>query len=497
MTQTGCYDALEDEEEELEMLQEEYQMIRPSYDYSAATVSKEDHLSWVEETAQEMIERENLPMAVLRPTSIQEPKVMRGITAGIGKDLNSQPDQERIIDGHFDDQTIATGQASTAKLRRESQYAPTATTSGVSKAKQIPLATDSPSIMAEDDLSTVYSDVYRPVQRPSTFMDNNSWDEPEPVEETTVQVNQNRWMYNGVYFPCFGLLVPPLFGSDIFPLPPKQEKYHFNLMMDRPTGHYDGNPNSKYEDEIRRFMKTYLNSFRGTSLSFNTFDGLDEGLSKWAAKFPFASVRWGQTAQAAESTVRGKTFEPVELNPRLMEGARDRLPHITGKNQISTTGAAHHQPVQPFRSKEILINRQQKQDVQKLKDFLGNSDLGQSSIKTQYDQFTKVVENFRKNGGKFKPPRAVIRKTINAIRDIKGVDDMQVWLMENQSKSQEFHAYHDEWANGPLLKQYYTTTHRIKLSSYMLTCLTYDHFLNFRKQVIFVTKMIIKINVSF
>ena len=480
MSQTGDYETIEPEEVELEEFQENYQMIRPSFDFSAATYSKTEHLSWAEESAHEMAEREKLPTAVIRPDS---PKVMRGITAGIGADLNSQPGQERIVDAFFDDDTIATDQASTAKLRRQSQYAPTTSTT-TPKPTKIPLDRGlSVNEWAVDDASTISTNIYRPVQRPSDFVDQSPWDHEVSQEEPSINIEHNRWMHNGVYFPCFGILVPPLFGTEIFPLPPRQEKYHFNLVMDRPTGHYDGNPNGKYEDEIRRFMKTYLNTFNRTSLAFTIFDDLNESIQKWTSKFPFSSVRWGQTASASEYSVQGTSFRSVEQNPRLLDGAKDQLPRNTGNNQVSTTGAAQHNPVPPIRSKEILIDRQQRQDVQKLKDFLGNTDIGQSLIKANYDQFMKVVENFRKNGGKFKQPKNAIRKTISAVRDINSIEDMQKWLLQTQAKDGDFNAYHDDWANGPLVAKYYTTTHRIRLSGYMLTCLGYDHFMNIRDQV--------------
>ena len=169
MSQTACYEDMEPEEEELEIFQEDYQMIRPSFDFSATEVTKEEHLSW----AQENIERENLPTAVLRPTTPTQHQVMRGICSGIGMDINSQPGIERVV-GNFDDATIGTSDASTAKLRRPSQYAPTADNS---KSRKIPLATDEAGTVRSDwdfDIeydgqSTISTSTYRPVQRPADF----------------------------------------------------------------------------------------------------------------------------------------------------------------------------------------------------------------------------------------------------------------------------------------------------------------------------------------
>ena len=169
MTQTACYEDMEPEEEELEIFQEDYQMLRPSFDFSAAQVTKEEHLSW----AMENIERENLPTAVLRPTTPTQHQVMRGITSGVGMDLNSQPGVERVV-GNFDDATIGTSDASTANIRRQSQYAPT---SDNSKAKKIPLGDESVNTarsswefeMEYDGQSTISASTYRPIPRPDDY----------------------------------------------------------------------------------------------------------------------------------------------------------------------------------------------------------------------------------------------------------------------------------------------------------------------------------------
>ena len=291
-------------------------------------------------------------------------------------------------------------------------------------------------------------------------------------------------MSNGVYFPCFGIFVGPLFGTEVFPLPPRQEKVHFNLVTGRPTDHYDGNPNGQYEIEIRRYMKKVLNSFIRTP-TFNLFDDLDFSQAKWYEKFPFAKIRWGQKVAASAATPTMDAFRPIERNPNLFNEAPDRLPEYKGKCLVKTTGAPEHTPVAPIQSKDHLIARKQQLDVEKIKDFLGNSDQGQSAAVLEYKKFMEVVEHFRKNGGDFKPPANVIRKTLAIIRDVDSVPDMQKWLLLQQSNGTDFHAYHDTWANRKLIEAAVSTTQRAKISSYMLTCLEYNHFLYIRNQVSF------------
>ena len=291
-------------------------------------------------------------------------------------------------------------------------------------------------------------------------------------------------MANGVYFPCFGLLVGPLFGTEIFPLPPRQEKYHFNLVMGRPTDHYDGNPNGKYEIEIRKFMTKYLKSFIRTPTSFQAFEDLDSSKLKWTEKFPFSMVRWGQKVSAAESAPMLKRFVPVETNPDLFNNAYDQVPVFTGKMLVKTTGASTHTPIPPIQSVDTLINRQQKLEVKKIKDFLGSSDQGQSPVFQSYERFTEIVQHFRQNGGNFKAPSRVIRKILVLRRDILTVKDMEKWMLESQHKGSDFNAYHDGWTNRKILDQHLSYTEKARLSTLMLTFLEYNHFLEIRTQVI-------------
>ena len=309
-----------------------------------------------------------------------------------------------------------------------------------------------------------------------------TWDTETITDDPEISVPANKWMSNGVYFPCFGLLVGPLFGTEIFPLPPKQEKYHFNLVMGRPTDHYDGNPNGKYEIEIRNFMDKYLKSFIRTSTSFQLFDDLDMNKHKWTEKFPFSSVRWGQKVTAAAQSPTQKPFTPIERNPNLFNQAYDQLPRYTGKALVKTTGASTHTPIPPIKSKETLIDRQQQLEVKKIKDFLGSSDKGQSPIFQSYERYTEIVQHFRKNGGQFKAPQRILRKVLNLTRDVLTVNDMEKWILQNQSKS-DFNAYHDGWTNRKLLEQHLSHTDKARLSTLMLTFLEYNHFMEIRTQV--------------
>ena len=223
MTQTGTYNPIDPDENQLEIQKELANMIRPAMDFSSFSVPKTVEVPiWAQETFQEQQEQENLPMAVLRPKT---PKIstMRGITSGIGMDINSQPGVERIV-AIPDDGTIKTSQASTAKIRRESNYVPTDDESIPSTStndNRNPRKIDMSKPTSERyQPSTSSDETYRPINRPDHLIQELD-DSDEFLEESSINLHRTSGTFNGVYFPCFGMFSAPLFGTDIFPLPPR------------------------------------------------------------------------------------------------------------------------------------------------------------------------------------------------------------------------------------------------------------------------------------
>ena len=288
---------------------------------------------------------------------------MRGITSGIGMDLNSEPGQERIM-AIPDDATIKTSQASTAKIRRQSDYVPTDDESFQSTSthdNRHPRKIDISRPTSERyQPSTSSDETYRPIHRPD-HLHQDPDDSDEFLEDSSINLIRTSGTFNGVYFPCFGIFSAPLFGTDIFPLPPRQEKYHFNLMMNEPTDHYDGNPNSKYEDEIRRFMKDQVSAFEKTSISFNAQRFLDRQMEIWWKKFPLASIRWGETVAAYEALPPlRERFYSVEVNPNLLTDRTDHLRVALGNVKTKQTVSGVHNQPKPVKSKYRLFEKIQK-----------------------------------------------------------------------------------------------------------------------------------------
>ena len=483
MTQTGTYDKVTQEEEDLETQREKFHMIRPALDYSAVSMSKTETLSWAQEMFEEDQKREKLPTAVLRPSTPSKPEqLMRGVNDGIHKELNSNPDEERIFK-QPDDATIRSTEASTAKLRRPSQYLPTDVESAASdetlKPQKISMATGS-RYVGHDAPSGSSDETYQPAQKPDYLDHLDTFD--EMMDEKNIVIEKTSGTFNGVYFPCFGIFASPLYGTEIFPLPPKQEKYHLNLLMGKPTDHYDGNPNSSYEDEIRRFMNPIIFAYDKMGARVNDQSALNHRLNVMADKFPYSSSRVGESVTVFRPMMEIENMRSVEHNPGMLTSETDFATVRRGTNQTKSTVTGLHNPPKPIESKDRLINKKQQLEAEKLRLFIGEADFRQSSTMETFDKFTKVVEHFRKNGGSFQSPSSPIRR-LAVLREIITVTDMQDWLVKNQGRQGNFNAYHDDWCQGPLLAKRFTQTERTRASMFMLTCLDFHNFMNIRDQV--------------
>ena len=253
-------------------------------------------------------------------------------------------------------------------------------------------------------------------------------------------------------------------------------------MMNEPTDHYDGNPDSKYEDEVRKFMEHQIFAFEKTSTSFNSQRLMTDQADLWMQKFPNASIRWGETVAAYNAPTEREKFHSVEINPKLLDNRRDHVRVALGNVKTKGTVTGLHNQPKPVKSKDRLIARQQQLESDKLKLFLGEADFRQSTTMTAYDQFTRVIQHFRINGGSFKTPPKIIAKMAELIKDVNSIPDMQRWLVSNQGKT-DFNAFHEEWTKTPLMNKRMGHSDRVRRTDDMLTCLEYHNFIQIRTKV--------------
>ena len=101
------------------------------------------------------------------------------------------------------------------------------------------------------------------------------------------------------------MLCPPLFGTRLFPLCAKQERVHFDVATNGALGHYDGEPNQSYEEDIRKYMNRMFDGWDHQSEEYNYLQ--DWSTSKprdYTTKFPFSTHRF-----------KDKCYSKKEINP--------------------------------------------------------------------------------------------------------------------------------------------------------------------------------------
>ena len=84
-----------------------------------------------------------------------------------------------------------------------------------------------------------------------------------------------------------------MYGSRLFPLAAKQERVHFDVATKGAVGHYDGEPNQAYEEDIKKYMNRMFSGWDHQSDSSNYLqDWSVTRAADYEAKFPFSIHRY-------------------------------------------------------------------------------------------------------------------------------------------------------------------------------------------------------------
>ena len=146
-------------------------------------------------------------------------------------------------------------------------------------------------------------------------------------DNITLPPARQKALFKGRYFPSFGLLCPPLAGTEIFPVSPRMEKLHFAVAAEMPMDHFDGEPQQQYLDDIKEYMAPIFESYQLSNKDrylhrFKNPNFNDE----WSKKFPYASHRF-QEGNSIRSKVGAEEVFKVNLetNPNLLDNYKENL----------------------------------------------------------------------------------------------------------------------------------------------------------------------------
>ena len=288
---------------------------------------------------------------------------------------------------------------------------------------------------------------------------------------------RKKALYRGRYFPCFGLLCAPLAGTEIFPYSPKMEKLHFVVMMDMPLDHFDGEPHSKYLDDIKAHMRLVFDSYQTSTkdrfLYRHKNNELDE---QWEMKFPFCSHRFYEANAVRSEIGEDEIFTTnLESNPRLFEGYRENIVPISELRENHGRGSRFaHQQNQVVRSRqaEQQESRQLGVTANQMKvlssDSLENTDV----FGRKFDTFLMVAKRFLDKGHKSISSHGEI-PMIN-LQMFNSYEQFEDWIFQPKDRISVPNATHEKCLYMEPWNTQFTETQKLKVAGWIHTLIKFD-----------------------
>ena len=113
------------------------------------------------------------------------------------------------------------------------------------------------------------------------------------------------------------LLFPPLFGTRLFPLCAKQERVHFDIATNGAVGHYDGEPNQSYEEDICKYMARTFGGWDHQSSEHNFLQDWSTTRPRdYNTKFPFSIHRFGEYCYSKKDVAPENKVVPGAIQTR-------------------------------------------------------------------------------------------------------------------------------------------------------------------------------------
>ena len=113
------------------------------------------------------------------------------------------------------------------------------------------------------------------------------------------------------------LLCPPLYGTRLFPLCAKQERVHFDVATNGAVGHYDGEPNQAYEEQLKQFMARMFQGWDHQSTELNYLqDWSTTRPDDFTKKFPFAIHRYNDVCFTKKEIEEQHLVQPGVIEAR-------------------------------------------------------------------------------------------------------------------------------------------------------------------------------------
>ena len=302
---------------------------------------------------------------------------------------------------------------------------------------------------------------------------------------------RKKALYRGRYFPCFGLLCAPLAGTEIFPLSPKMEKLHFVVMMDMPLDHFDGEPHSKYLDDIKEHMRLVFDSYQVPNKDRflyrhknNEFD------DQWAMKFPFCSHRFYEGNAVRSEIGEDEIFRTnLESNPRLFDDYTENILPTSQLREMTGRGSKFaHQQHQVVRSRqaEQQESRQLGVTANQMKILSSDSLENTDTFGRKFDTFLMVAKKFLDKGHKSIVSHAEI-PMIN-LQMFHSYEQFEDWIFQPKDRISVPNATHEKCLFMEPWNSQFTETQKLKVAGWINTLIKFDRIKLISNKVIMLEK---------
>ena len=356
----------------------------------------------------------------------------------------------------------------------------------------------------------------RSSSRARSVVDGQSrWD--ETPENLQLPPARQKALFKGRYFPSFGLLCPPLAGTEIFPISPNMEKLHFAVAADMPMDHFDGEPQQQYLDDIKQYMEPIFESYQLSNKDkyLNRFKNPNFN-QEWASKFPYASHRFQEGNAIRRKVGPDEVFKVnFDTNPNLLDNYKENLnpdilseKHGKGKlflNLVSfSIGSTsfiyklnknlviktdylgskfRHEQLQVATSIQAqqYETRQVGYSASQMKEESSDSLVFSDETGRKFDKFLNLSKNFFAKGYKTIPFHQQV--PMLELHTFTTYEQFEDWIFQVKDQNEVPNATHEKCLMMTPWKDHFSTTQRLKINGWLGTLFKMDRIKLIKRKV--------------
>ena len=297
--------------------------------------------------------------------------------------------------------------------------------------------------------------------------------------------SRQKALFKGRYFPSFGLICPPLAGTEIFPISPGMEKVHFAVAADMPLDHFDGEPQQQYFDDIKSYMSPIFESYQLSSKDryLHRFKNMHFN-EEWAKKFPYSSHRFQEgnairTKVGADEVFKGN----LETNSELLVGYRENLTSNALNERHGKGSKLRHEQLQVVESQQA-----QQKELRQIGFSAGivkvessDSMMNADAFGRKFDKFLSVAKTFFAKGHKYIQNHQEV--PMLELHNITSYEQFEDWIFQVKDENSVPNATHEKCLQMAPWNEHFSTTQRLKIDGWLGNLLKFDRIKMIKKKV--------------